>query len=223
MAQTATSITVVINSTSARNITLASVTNLTVGMLIQIDNEFMVARAINTTSLIVTVDRGVSSKATQHGVNSPAYFGSPADFGSVGASYMNPNYTPKYFDTLAFPRMTPTAQLTTAAAITYTSGQLLGGLILRDPNGAARADLVPTAVLLIAAMPGCEVGTFFEFIVQNDADAAETITLTTATGATMVGTMTIAQSNSKTFRVRITNITPGSEAYTVYNRGTYTS
>lgn len=108
----------------------------------------------------------------------------------------------------------------TAAAITMTAAQLLAGIILRDPNGAGRADLVPTAANLRAALPGIEVGSGFEFTIRNTADAAETITVTTNTGATLSGTMTIAQNNSKRFLAVFTNVTPGSEAYSLYSLGT---
>ena len=108
----------------------------------------------------------------------------------------------------------------TAAAVTYTAAQLLGGIILRDPNGGGRSDVTPTAALLKAALPGIAVGTGFEFTIRNTADAAETITVTAGTGATLSGTMTIAQNNSKRFLVVFTNVTTGSEAYTVYSLGT---
>ena len=39
--------------------------------------------------------------------------------------------------------------VTTAADVTYTAAQLKTGLILRDPNGGARADLFPTAASLL--------------------------------------------------------------------------
>jgi len=107
---------------------------------------------------------------------------------------------------------------TNASAQTYTASEILGGLILRDPNGGARADKVPTAANLIAAIPDPEVGDSFDFTIRNTADAAETITLTANTAMTMSGTMTIAQNNSKTFRVVITGVT--SPAATVYSLGT---
>lgn len=108
---------------------------------------------------------------------------------------------------------------TTAAAATFTAAQLLGGLILRDPAGGARADKVPTASNLLAGLNNPTTGASFTFTIRNDADAAETITLTTNTGATLSGTMTIAQNNSKTFRVVVTSPT----AYTVYSLGTVTT
>lgn len=110
--------------------------------------------------------------------------------------------------------------IATGAAVTFSAAQMLGGLILRDPAGAGRADLVPSANSIYVALgsPVKYDGLSFDFTIRNTADAAETITLTTDTGATMTmsGTMTIAQSNSKTFRVVFESPT----AATVYSLGT---
>jgi hypothetical protein len=107
---------------------------------------------------------------------------------------------------------------TTASAQTYTAAQIIGGLILRDPNGAGRSDVTPTAALIYAALgsPAKYTDISFDFTVRNTADAAETITLTAGTGVTLSGTMTIAQNNSKTFRVVVNSPT----AVTVYSLGT---
>lgn len=107
---------------------------------------------------------------------------------------------------------------TTASAVTFTAAEVVGGLILRDPNGAGRADLVPTVASLFAELgsPVKIAGLSFDFTIRNTADAAETITLTTNTGWTLSGTMTIAQNNSKTFRVVFTS----AAAATVYSLGT---
>ena len=110
--------------------------------------------------------------------------------------------------------------ISTAAAVTYTPDQILGGLILRNTNGAGRADVLPTAALLRAALPEMGVNTGFEFTIRNTAGAAETITVTAGTGCTISGTATIAQNNSKRFLVVFTNVTPGSDAYTIYSLGT---
>lgn len=110
---------------------------------------------------------------------------------------------------------------TTASDQTFSAAQIIGGMILRDPNGAARADLLDTAANIVAAVPGAVAGTAFEFAIQNDANAAETITITTNTGLTLAGTMTIAQSNAKRFLALCTNVGSGTEAVTVYSLGTY--
>lgn len=113
---------------------------------------------------------------------------------------------------------TQVSTITTAAAVTFTPAQLLGNMILRDPNGAGRADLLPTAQALYDALeqPVKIAGLSFKFTIRNTADAAETITLTPNTGATISGTATIAQSNSKEFMIVFTSPT----AYVCYSLGT---
>jgi hypothetical protein len=106
--------------------------------------------------------------------------------------------------------------ITTADVVTYTAAQLLGGLILRDPNGGARSDVTPTAALIIAAMKQAGVGNAFEFTIRNDADASETITVTGGTDVTLSGTMTIAQNNMKRFLCLVT----ASTTVTIYSLGT---
>lgn len=109
---------------------------------------------------------------------------------------------------------------TTAGAKTYTAAELIGGLILRDPAGANRSDVTPTAALIVAGASGAIVGRSFEFTIRNTADAAETITVTAGAGVTLSGTMTIAQNNSKRFLAVLTNVGSGTEAVTIYSLGT---
>lgn len=106
--------------------------------------------------------------------------------------------------------------LATAGAVTLTAAQVLGGLILRDPAGGNRTDVLPTAALLAAALPGVAAGTSFEFTIRNTADGNETITVAAGTGGTTSGTMTIAQNNTKRFLVVFTS----RSTYTVYSLGT---
>ena len=112
------------------------------------------------------------------------------------------------------------ATYSTAGAITMTAADLFGGLVLRNTNGANRADLVPLAADVIKFMNGAKVGTAFEFTIRNTAGAAETITVTTNTGWTLSGTMTIAQNNTKRFLAVVTNPLSGAEAITLYSLGT---
>lgn len=112
--------------------------------------------------------------------------------------------------------------INTAGAAAFTAAQLLGGLILRDPAGADRADTVPAAEDIVAAIANAAAGESFEFTIRNTADAAETITVTADAGATVTlsGTMTIAQNNSKRFLAVLTNVGAGTEAVTIYSLGT---
>ncbi len=117
-------------------------------------------------------------------------------------------------------KRTNVATITTAGAVTYSAAQVAGGLILRDPNGAGRTDVFPTAANLFAEVGPTlrPTGMSFEFTVRNTADAAETITLGgSPAGVTYSGTMTIAQNNTKTFLVVFTS----PAACTVYSVGTF--
>jgi len=73
---------------------------------------------------------------------------------------------------------------------------------------------------LLTAVPGAIVGTSFIVTIRNTADAAETITMTTNTGLTLSGTMTIAQNAQKSFLVTFTDVSTA--AVTIYSMGSVT-
>lgn len=113
------------------------------------------------------------------------------------------------------------ASLATAGAETYTAAQLLGGVIVRDCAGAGRADTLSTAALLVAAIPGAQVGDIIRTTIVNGSDAAETITLGAGAGGAFDANQTAAsrvipQNTSKVITIRLTNVTPAAEAYVVY-------
>lgn len=113
--------------------------------------------------------------------------------------------------------------ITTAGVVTYTAAQLIGGLILRDTNGADRSDVSPTAAQIVAALPGATNGQSFQFDLVNTADANESITLTAGTGVTVAGTATVAQNDGKRWIVYVTDVTAGAEAVTIRSLGSYTA
>jgi len=118
------------------------------------------------------------------------------------------------------PNMTA-ALITTAGDVTYTVTQVVRGLLVRDCNGASRADTLPTAADLVAAIPGCAVGDTIRTYIVNGSDAAETITITEGAGGTWPAAQTAAsriipQNASKTVHMRLNNVTAASEAYIVY-------
>ena len=194
--------------------------SLTAPVLLKIDDEYLViSNTVSGTTIPVSRGRN-GSRATAHGSGRAVYIGTPADFALAGPDF-NADGLTKFFSSFSMPTTNPVT-LTTAGALTYTAGQVLNGVILRDPNGAARSDTLPTAALLIAALPGAMIGTSFQLWIRNDADAAETITVVAGTGGTISGTATIAQNNSKMFLIRITGTVAGSEAYTAYSLGTAT-
>lgn len=137
-----------------------------------------------------------------------------------------PTQTYPRFRSLTFPEISPVS-ITQATAVTLTAAQVLGGLILLDPDGGTTATM-PTFTLLAAAIQGVAVGCSFEFTIRNTAGGAETITVAAGTGGTTSGTMTIAQSNSKRFLVVFTSSTGvlnggTPDGYTIYSLGTVTT
>jgi hypothetical protein len=109
----------------------------------------------------------------------------------------------------------------TAGARTYTAAEILAGIIVRDPNGASRSDVLPTAALLVAAITRPAVGDVVKCLIVNGADAAETITIGAGTGGGFDTNQTaasrlIGQNASKIIHIRLTNVTAASEAYVVY-------
>lgn len=120
--------------------------------------------------------------------------------------------------TLVYETVTATINAV-AAAVTYSTTEILSGLLLRDTLSSARADLLPTAANLVAAINGCQVGTSFKTLIRNTSAGAGSITLTANTGATISGTAVIVFQQQKELRIVITNVTPGSEAYVAYSMG----
>jgi hypothetical protein len=113
------------------------------------------------------------------------------------------------------------ASYNTAGNITYTAADIIGGIVVRDPNGASRTDTLPTAAQLVAALPGVRVGDIVDCLLVNGADAAENITLQAGAGGAFDANQTaasrvIGQNSQKSVLVRFTNVTAASEAYVVY-------
>jgi predicted RecA/RadA family phage recombinase len=109
----------------------------------------------------------------------------------------------------------------TAGAVTLTAAELLGGIVVADCAGAGRTYTLPTAALLVAAIPGAKVGDVVRTKIVNGSDAAEDITVAAGTGGGFDTNQTaasriIGQNNSKELLVRLTNVTASSEAYVAY-------
>ncbi len=109
---------------------------------------------------------------------------------------------------------------------TITIAQILTGIYITDPTADA-AHTLPTAALAVAGVGGVAVGDCIDFTCINTgtASADEIITLAAGSGGTLVGSGAVLTSDptdeqfssgSGLFRIRFTNVTSGSEAYTVY-------
>lgn len=101
------------------------------------------------------------------------------------------------------------AQISKTGTTTLTIAELLNGII--QNTGAAATFTLPTGALIEAGLPSpFPVDMSFDFTLVNTGTG--TITLGTATGLTLVGTMTTAINTATLFRVRKT----ATDAYTVY-------
>jgi hypothetical protein len=110
---------------------------------------------------------------------------------------------------------TPVA-LTTG--VTLTAAQLVNGLILGSPGASAVSYQLPTCDSLDTLVSSAKPGSSFEFTVLNvDGNTSGVITLTTNTGWTLVGLMTVVATagTAQIWRARKT----ADGAWTLYRVG----
>ena len=117
------------------------------------------------------------------------------------------------FDSKLIVKATQTALTSTA---TVTAAQLLTRVLDGTP-GAAATYTLPTAALLVGAMPDVAVGDSFLFVVNNITASTHAITIAAGSGGTADGTLTVAAATDRAFLVFITGITTA--AYYVYGLG----
>lgn len=108
-----------------------------------------------------------------------------------------------------------TAKADTAA---ISAAELLTRWINGTPVSAATYTL-PTAALLVAAIPGVAVGDILTFWVNNLGADADKITLAPEGSNGSDGILTVDQNEIRQFVVRFTNVTAASEAYVLYGVG----
>ena len=119
------------------------------------------------------------------------------------------------FQSILFPMINPVTNANDSNQ-TYAPSDVLSGMIIRTPV-SARTDTLPSAAALVEAIQGCQVGTSFTFIIRNTSGV--TVTVAAGAGGTPSGTMTALTVANKMFMIVFTNVTIGSEAYTVYSMG----
>jgi hypothetical protein len=84
------------------------------------------------------------------------------------------------------------------AAVTLTPGQILGGIIAGATLTVGRAYTMPLAATFAAAVPEMSIGDTFLLLVNA---LGNTITMTTNTGWTLTGTLTVATATSRFFLI----------------------
>lgn len=105
----------------------------------------------------------------------------------------------------------PDAQYSTAAlqATTFAAGQLTGAKYTAfDNTGTTPGTMTTrTATQMFADLPGAVVGQSYVLAIRNSSGSANTLTLAAGTGVTLTGTMTVAQTVTRTFIVTFTSAT----------------
>ncbi len=105
----------------------------------------------------------------------------------------------------------PNAKLTTAAleSATIAAASVAGANVVEHINtGTTPANLqFPAATDIVAAIPNAQAGFAYILEIRNASVSANTATITTNTGITLTGTMTIAQNVTRRFIVTLTSLT----------------
>ena len=86
---------------------------------------------------------------------------------------------------------------------TLTAAQVVVGLVVcKKASDATLTVTLPTAALLDAAVPSAKVGSSFELTICNDnnSGSSSTVPVTTGTGITVVGSVTVPRFGAHTYR-----------------------
>ena len=98
---------------------------------------------------------------------------------------------------------------------TLTAAQVASGLVVcKKASDATLTVTLPTAALLDAAVPSAKVGSSFDLTICNDnnSGSSSTVPVTTGTGITVVGSVTIARHGAHTYRF----VKTGDAAYSAF-------
>jgi hypothetical protein len=108
-----------------------------------------------------------------------------------------------------------TIPTTLTADTTLTAAQVAVGLVVcTKATDATLTVTLPTAALLDAGIPSAKVGSSFELTICNNgnAGASSTVPVTTGTGITVFGSVTIARFGAHTYRF----VKTGDAAYSAF-------
>ena len=104
---------------------------------------------------------------------------------------------------------TQAAPVALTTGVTLTAAQLTNGIILGSPGASAVSYQLPTGADLDALVSSAKPNSSFDFSVVNvDGNTSGVITLTTNTGWTLVGLMTVVATagTAQAFRARKTDV-----------------
>ena len=98
---------------------------------------------------------------------------------------------------------------------TLTAAQVAVGLVVcKKASDATLTVTLPTAALLDAAVPSAKVGSSFDLTICNDnnSGSSSTVPVTTGTGITVLGSVTVPRHGAHTYRF----VKTGDAAYSAF-------
>ena len=108
--------------------------------------------------------------------------------------------------------------IASAATVTLTARQMLGGMLLHDAAGGGTTSTTATAAELVAGFNGVAVNSSCLLVIRNSS-GANALTVANGTGVTIsgpAGNIAIPANTTAVVLLVFTNVTPGSEAVTMY-------
>lgn len=103
----------------------------------------------------------------------------------------------------------------TGATVTLTAAQVINGIVTIS-TGSTCAVTMPTAATVVAALKNCQVGTGFDFVIQNQNSGTATMNGAVAGNTYTGNTVNPLTHTTLLYKGVVTNATVGSEAVTYF-------
>lgn len=102
----------------------------------------------------------------------------------------------------------------TSSSPTLTAAQFVNVILNLSGQTAAQTPTTPTATAILAQIPNVQVGSAFEFVLQNANTSSGAVTLTAGTGVTIVSGAAVPITKTQIYRGIVTDIdTPAVSIY----------
>jgi hypothetical protein len=90
---------------------------------------------------------------------------------------------------------------------TLTVAQMVNGIVKVSGQTSAQDVTTPTAAAVVAAIPNCQVGSSFEFTLQNGNTSSGAVTVVAGSGVTLTGDTAVPIGQTQIYRGIVTNAT----------------
>ena len=119
------------------------------------------------------------------------------------------------FSTVIVEKMIPQS-ITMDGSVIYTAAQALSGMIVRYGQTADRVDYLPTAAQLCEEIQGVFVGAAIDLRLRNTSQFMLTLAPGRGGSVAVNNGNVLNKASDTTFRIVMTNVTPGKETYDLY-------